>query len=240
MSQTKYLESLTELYQRGNFWRVGTIILAVVCLSQTAAIVVLSNKLSDARDDKEYILAPGISSLQTTRPGILPNTYVEESFKYVVEKINAFTWKSIEGQFESLYRDWYSHNLQQRTEANLSNTNYFETVKSRNLVSTFRYLPKESQFHWCGKVQLRKSSKGVACGIVSGVQDLYSKNVPISSKKVHFLLFATNKAPTQENPFAIKIERLKRADKTTLEKELRTAIEKGVISSEEGENHENS
>jgi hypothetical protein len=239
MSQSKYLESLTELYQRGNFWRIGTIVLGIVCMSQTVAIVTLSNKLSDSREQREYILAPGIQSLQTVRPGILPNTYIEESFKYIVEKINSFTWTSIEDNFKSLFENWYSHNLQVRTEANLQNTSYFEKVKSRNLVSVFKYLPKESQFHWCGKVKIRNAMKGVACGIVSGVQDLYSKNVPISSKKVHFLIFATNKAPTQENPFAIKIERLKRADKETLEKELKTAMDMGVLP-EEGESNESS
>ena len=233
-----YLESLCELYKRGNYWKVGSLILAILSAFQMIAVVSLSNRLTESRDNREYLVVPGAPSIQTVRSGVLPKTYIEESFKYVIEKINSFTWKSMDSNFEELFNYWYSHNLKTRTEANLQNSQYSKKVKSRELVSTFRYLPNESQYNWCGKLKLRGSTKGVACGIVTGVQELYSKNVPISSKKLHFLVLAINTAPTQENPFAIKIERIKRGPKSVLQADLQAALKDGVLPPEEGDSHE--
>ena len=78
--------------------------------------------------------------------------------------------------------------------------------------------------------------KGVACGIVTGEQRLFANhNIPVSRKKISYLIYAINVAPTNHNFFAIQVTRLKRGPINVLKTELESSLKDGVLPPEESD-----
>lgn len=229
MSNT-YLDQLVDSYKdNANFKKILFFLLLVVGC-QSIAIVVLTNKVLNNLDRTRYILSPGIAALTVVRPGDLPNSYIEESFRYVTNLLNGWTYSSIRDNYKSLFNNFYTHDLVVKTQANLMSQGYFEDVSSRKMISFWRILPEESEFHWCGEVSSRTEVKGVACGIVTGEQTLFADHsIPIKKEKISYLIYAVNVAPTPKNLFAIEITRLKRGPFFTLKEELARSLKDGVL-----------
>jgi hypothetical protein len=235
MSQ-EYLDQLAEVKHKTSVWKTVAIVSLFVIALQGASIVSLGMRLLDNVDRVRYILAPGVQSLTTVRPGELSEGYIEQTFRFVTDKLNSWSFESIKDNYKLLFDQFYAHTLKERTQSNLLSQHYFEDIAARKLVSFWTIIPAESEFHWCGKVSVYKEVKGVACGIVTGEQRLFSDfNVPINTQKLSYLIYAVNVAPTPLNFFATQITRIKHGPLESLRAELKKSLEDGVLPSEEGE-----
>lgn len=230
----KYLDALVDSKYKENVWKIVSLGMFGVVVILSVALCVVSNQLVSNIDRVRYILAPGIQTLETVRPGKLTDNYIEQSFLYVTEKLNSWSYSSIKGNYKVLFDNFYSGDLKVRTQANLRSQNYFDDVESRNLISFWSPDVSNSEFHWCGKVSVRKQIKGVACGIVTGERKLFADhNIPVSQEVVSYLIYAINIAPTQNNFFAVQVTRIKRGPLHVLKAELEASLKEGVLPSEE-------
>lgn len=229
-----YLDQLTQAYEDSSSLKKIAFAMLAVIFVEAIGIVYLTHKVLINVERTRYILSPGIAALTVVRPGELPPSYIEEAFRYATNLLNGWTYSSIHDNYKSLFNNFYSHELVTKTQANITSQNYFEDVLSRKLVSFWKVIPEESEFHWCGGISSRTEIKGVACGIVTGEQSLFAdNNIPIKKEKISYLLFATNVAITPKNLFAIEITRIKRGPLTTLRDELAKARKEGVIPKED-------
>ncbi len=233
MSQT-YLDQLTEAKSKEGLWKaiaVGTLLVIAI---QAIALVFVSVKMISNIDRVRYILAPGIQTLTTVRPGELPESYIEQSFQYITEKLNSWSYESIQSNYKTLFEQFYSGDLVNRTKANLNALGYFEDVEKRKLISFWTPIPAESEFHWCGKIAIGREAKGVACGIVTGEQRLFADhNIPVSKKNISYLVYAVNVAPNNTNFFAVQATRIKRGPFNVLKNELEASLKDGILPSQE-------
>ena len=237
MSST-YIDQLADTKNKESIWKIVALGSFAVIGVQTIVTGFLVFQLMQNFDRVRYIIAPGAQMLTTVRPGELPSTYIEQAFRFVTDKLNAWTYESIKDNYKVLFNSFYTHNLTERTQANLNSLHYFEDIDARKLVSFWNVSPDESEFHWCGKVSIFKENKGVACGIISGEQHLYADhNIPVSTQKVSYLIYAVNVAPTPTNFFAVQVTRIKRGPLATLKAELERSLNDGVLPSEE-DDHE--
>lgn len=228
-----YLDKLCDSYHQSNIWQRIAMGSGAVNIVQAVASVFLVSTLMGNIDRIRYILAPGVSALTTVRPGEMPESYIEQAFVYATDQLNGWTYLSVKDNYKKLFQHFYGPDLVTKTQANLIASNFFDEVDQRKLISFWQYIPDESKFDWCGKVSLSKEIKGVACGIVTGVQRLYAHhNVSVSDEKISYLVYAVNVAPTNNNFFAIKIMRVKRGPLKALQEELDRALKDGTLSNE--------
>lgn len=231
------IDALTKAMHGSLVWR--TVALISIGLN-AVAIVAASYAVTNLPDISklQFIIPPPPGVIDVVRIGELHKKTVELGFTQVASYINGWTYDSIEDNYRILFENYYSKELETRTKASLRAESYVEKAEEKKAVSMWKYLPDESDFKWCGKVQIQKNHKGVACGIVTGEQKLFiDHNSPLLTRKISYLMFALNVAPNPSTPgknmFAIKLFRVKRGDRKTLEKELKIAFEKGVLPPEE-------
>ncbi len=230
----KHIDQLADLKHKESTWKIVSIVLIVVIFIQAFALYFTASRLVSDIDRVRYILSPGIQSLTTVRPGQLSETYIEQSFLYITEKLNSWTYESIKDNYKVLFDEFYSSDLKVRTQANLKSQNYFDDVNKRKLVSLWTPIISDSDFQWCGNITARKEIKGVACGIVTGKRRLFADhNIPVSEENVSYLIYAVNVAPTPTNLFAIQITRIKRGPLNMLKAELESSLKDGVLPSED-------
>ncbi|MCB9229701.1 MAG: hypothetical protein H6618_08830 [Deltaproteobacteria bacterium] len=233
MKQT-YIDKLTEAEHVNGIWKLVSLVCFAVISIQAFASIYLSTKLVSNVDRIRYVLAPGVQTFTTVRPGELPSSYIEEAFRFITDRLNGWSYDSVKDNYKTLFTQFYDHGLTERTQANLKSLNYFEDIESRKLVSLWQVDSSESQYEWCGNVPVRGDIRGVACGIVSGTQRLYAEHsIPVSQTKVHYLIYAVNVAPTANNFFALQIMRVKRGPLQALKAELENSLKNGVLPSED-------
>lgn len=234
-------DEVAESKHEGSVWRNVALFLGCVAMISVSSTAYLGNKLSNVGDRTQFILAPGIQTLTIVRPGELPKSYVELAYKRVASLANGWNYSNVEDNYKTLFDLFYSKELTERTKANLESQNYFKKAEENQFHSMWRYLPRESQFNWCGEVKILNHHQGVACGIVTGEQTLYAgNNVPVLKRKLSYLMFALNVAPNPNTPgrnlFGIQFFRVKRGERSVLEKELKDALTKGVLPPEGEDN----
>lgn len=231
--KSTYIDKLTEAEHVNAIWKLVALVCFAVIAIQAFTTIYLSTKLISNVDRIRYVLAPGVQTFTTVRPGELPSSYIEEAFHFVTDRLNGWSYDSVKDNYKTLFTQFYDHGLKERTQANLKSLNYFEDIEYRKLVSLWQIDPSESQYHWCGDVPARGDVRGVACGIVSGTQRLYAEHsIPVSQTKVHYLIYAVNVAPTANNFFALQIMRVKRGPLQALKAELENSLKNGVLPAE--------
>lgn len=229
-----YIDKLAQQKHKKIIWKTVAMGAFGIIGVQAISLIFMTNALLSNIDKTRYILAPGIQTLTTVRPGALSEGYIEQTFRFVTDKLNSWSFLSIKDNYKVLFEQFYSHTLKEKTQANLQAQHYFEDIEARKLVSFWSVIPEESEFHWCGKVEAFREVKGVACGIVTGEQRLFSDyNVPINTQKISYLVYAVNVAPTPTNFFATQITRIKHGPLDSLRAELKKSLEEGVMPSEE-------
>ncbi len=225
-----YLDRLTDAYANSSNLKRLVLGLSLATAVQAITISILVSMVIQNMEKTRYILSPGIAALTVVRPGELSDSYIEESYRHISNLLNGWTYESISGNYASLFKHFYSPELVTKTQANLRTQNYLQEVTQRKLISFWRIIPQESEFHWCGEVEARREIKGVACGIVTGEQSLFADhNIPIKKEKISYLIYAVNVAPTPTNLFAIEINRLKRGPLLALKEELARSLKDGLL-----------
>ena len=234
----KYTDALASAMHSTNVWKGVSILFGVGLCYTHYQNYNLNNNVLKSLKEVQYIALPNPGIAAIVRPGELPKSYVEGVYRRVVANITAYDKHSIEDAFKENFELFYSQELIKNTQVNLKRFDYISEVKKRNIVSTFEFLPEKSKFEWCPQVQYYTNVKGVACGIVTGIQRKYTTKFedssPLGQKEVSFLIYGVNKhinfAPgALRGMFAIQIVRLKQGDYNQLQEELRMSVKEGVL-----------
>lgn len=227
------VKQLSAALYNASVWKTIGLISIIFNLVQLGSNTFLALKLSD-KSSVEYLI-PGIpGEITPVRVGAMPSSYIELAFKHAISFANAWTYHSIEDNYKHLFDNFYSKELEERTKANFIAEHYIDEIKSKKAVSIWDYSPADSEFHWCGKVNVLRSQRGVGCGIVTGTQHFYThNNNPVSSRKISYLVFGLNVAPNPNTPgknmFAVEIFRIKQGQLSILRQELEDARKNGVL-----------
>lgn len=179
------------------------ILILGMILSATTSIV-FGFQLLKGINSQRLILVPGIHrKLVVPAEAFLSDTYIKAVSKRVVELLEQWTYESIQDSYQELFKDYYDHGLTQLTKANLMSSNFIQKVIDNKMVSTFQFDWKRSDFKWCEQIQR-------ACAIVVGKRRLYlNHNEPFAEKEVAYLIVSSGVYPDENNPFAIRMTRLK-------------------------------
>ena len=115
-----YVDKLSEQKYVSSVWKVVSISCMAVMGILAISVIFLTVRISDNVDRIRYILAPGVQTFTTVRPGEMPQSYIEEAFRFVGDKLNAWSYDSIKDNYKTLFEHFYSHSLRERTQMSLS------------------------------------------------------------------------------------------------------------------------
>lgn len=155
-------------------------------------------------NSQRLVLVPGIHrKLVIPSEAFLSDSYIRAVSKRVVELNEQWTYESIEDSYTELFKEYYDHGLTELTKANLLSSNQIQKVIENKMISTFQFDWKKSEFKWCEHLQR-------ACALVAGKRRLYiNNNEPYSEKDVAYLIISSGVYPDENNPFAVRMTRLK-------------------------------
>lgn len=179
------------------------VVIFVMILSSITSII-FGVQLMKGVNSQRLVLIPGIHrKLVVPAEAYLSDTYIKAVSKRVVELLEQWTYESIEDSYLELFKDYYDHGLTQLTKANLTASNFVQKIIDNKMISTFQFDWSRSEFRWCEKIQR-------ACALVVGKRRLYINNTePFSEKEVVYLIISSGVYPDENNPFAVRMTRLK-------------------------------
>lgn len=180
------------------------IIIVFVLVLSAGTSIIFGVQLLKGVNSQRLVLVPGIHrKLVVPAEAYLSDTYIKAVSKRVVELLEQWTYESIEDSYQELFKDYYDHGLTQLTKANLNASNFIQKIVDNKMISTFQFDWQRSEFKWCEKIQR-------ACALVIGKRRLYiNNNEPFSEKEVAYLIVSSGVYPDENNPFAVRMTRLK-------------------------------
>lgn len=229
----KYLDRNRDLQHRSSVWKFVSLILLVVTMILCFTVVYLSIEVINRIENKEYILAPGIQTFTQVRPGELSTDFIASAYTYIIEKYHSWTYTNASSNYDELYRYFFTTNLSNKIRSDMKSQNFFEEISTRKINSFWTYLPEKSHFHWCPTARVYGRTSGVACGIVTGIQKMYTADfIPLNEVERSYLIYGINTIPDQRNFFAIRVMRLRAGPYNILKKELQNTLKTGVLPTE--------
>jgi len=226
-----WLDKLEGSQYQLKVWRSVAIIAVFLALGLGISTLLLAIKTLNDFKSERLVLVPAIQrKLVIPAQSYISNSYVEAVSKRIVELQEQWSFDSIQDNYDELFKTYYSHKLVELTKANLLSTDRFSYVKENKIVSTFDVDEKKSEFFWCEKINR-------ACALIAGKRSIFiNNNEPYSEKEVAYLILGQSVWPDENNPFALKISRVKIDDFSTspydnMKRQLEAA-KKGVIENE--------
>lgn len=203
-SSGSWLDQNLGLKAENHLLRSILIIIAFVMILSSATSIIFGLQLMKGINSQRLVLVPGIHrKLVVPAEAYLSDTYIKAVSKRVVELLEQWTYESIEDSYQELFKDYYDHGLTQLTKANLNASNFVQKIIDNKMISTFQFDWQRSEFKWCEQIQR-------ACALVVGKRRLYiNNNEPFSEKEVAYLIVSSGVYPDENNPFAVRMTRLK-------------------------------
>lgn len=200
----KWLDQNFGLRVENRLLRSMLIIITICFVLTTILTIYFGHRVIDGINSQRLVLVPAIQRKMTIpAEAHISDSYIKAVSKRVVELVEQWSYSTIEDNYKELFSDYYSHSLMELTNANLRASNYFERVIKNEMVSTFQFDWERSEFKWCEELN-------VACSLIVGKRRLYVKNnVSFSEKEVAYLILSDGIYPDDNNPFAVRIKRLK-------------------------------
>lgn len=209
-------------------WRSVALVLMVLSVGLGVSTLLLAIKTLNDFKSERLVLVPALQrKLVVPAQSYISNSFVKAVSNRIIELQEQWSYESIEDNFKELFETYYDHRLTELTKANLKATDRFNYVKDNRIVSTFDIDTKRSEYLWCKKLNR-------ACALIVGKRSIYvNNNEPYSEKEVAYLILAQSVWPDENNPFALKIARVKIDDFSAnpfenLKRQLESA-KKGVI-----------
>ncbi len=199
-----WLDQNLGLKAENHLLRSILIIVIFVMFMSAATSVIFGFQLMKGINSQRLVLVPAIHrKLVIPAEAYLSETYIKAVSKRVVELLEQWTYESIEDSYQELFKDYYDHGLTQLTKANLISSNFVQKIIDNKMISTFQFDWKRSEFKWCEQIQR-------ACAIVVGKRRLYiNNNEPFAEKEIAYLIVSSGVYPDENNPFAVRMTRLK-------------------------------
>lgn len=202
--RTEWLDKLLGTQVEMRSWRAFAFITTTLSLLLTGAVVFLVHQLINDTKNQKLVLIPALQRKMT----VVADSYLTESFiksicMRVVELQEQWSYETIADNYQELFKYYYSHGLEELTRANLTASDRYNYANQNKMVSVFRFDWAKSRFAWSEKL-------GRAVGLVSGKRSIFiNNNETYSEKDVAYLLISYGVYPDDNNPFAVKMDRIK-------------------------------
>lgn len=195
----------------------------------------LDEKLSNALKNARVILSPAVTAREVIdRGSIVSDSYIQSLATHVVGQLEAWTYETMESDYNILFKQYYDHTLENKSRADLSSSNRYQTVKDKHMVSIWKWnyrdrasaktepLEIDGEFTWCEAI-------GRACALVSGKSTIYiGHNQPYKTEDKTYFLLAKDIYPTKKNPFSLRVTRLVVGNKEEM-RQLMAAAKSGSL-----------
>jgi len=206
----KYSDRLMKMAVKFNISFSLNILLVLIVLHGQYRISLVSDryieldkKLDEALTKQRVLLTPAATGTDVFERGsIVSDSYIKGAAEEIVKNLESWTYESIKDNYSLLYKFYYDHLLQTKTEADLKSTDRFRVVNDKKMVSIWKPKKVDGEYTWCEAIDR-------ACAIVSGTTSTYiGHNQPYKSEEKTYFILARDIFPNKKNPFALKVTRL--------------------------------
>lgn len=179
-------------------------IITIIAIVSIFSNIYFYNKASQNLSHQRIILVPAINrKLVIPADSYISETYVQAVSKAVVQLNEVWSYDGYLNNINELCRDYYSREQCELVRANLKSMKREEFVRENKMFSQFTIDQDKSEYHYCE--QLKRP-----CSMVIGKRKLFfNNNDKVIEKEVGYLLIGENIWPDENNPFALRISRLK-------------------------------
>lgn len=183
----------------------ATLIAFVVLIVFMAGLIAfLLSKASDNLSNQRLVLVPAIhQKLEYPANSYISETYIQAVSNKVVELNESWSYDTYVNNVNELCRDYYQNNLCIITRSALSSSNREDYLLKNRVVSQFVIDKNKSRYHFCEALKR-------PCSLVIGKRRLFfNYNETVTEKDVAYLIIGDGVWPDSNNPFALRISRLK-------------------------------
>lgn len=167
-------------------------------------IAYLLSKASDNLSNQRIVLVPAIHQrLEYPANSYISETYIQAASNRIVELNESWSYDTYTNNINELCRDYYQHNLCVITKSALASTNREDYILKNRVVSQFVIDKDKSRYHFCEALKR-------PCSLVVGKRRLFfNYNESVTEKEVAYLIIGDGIWPDNNNPFALRVTRLK-------------------------------
>lgn len=206
MTDLTWVNKLQMVTAECNLWKkIAIFAFASVGILSITLGFMAYHYFSKINTQRLLLVAPtlGVGPVNVEADAVISDNIIKVIAKRVVELNEIWTYESIKDNFDELFKYYYDTEVVEITKNNLKSTNRYEYVMQNKIISTFKINWDKSEFSWCGKLQR-------ACSLVVGQRKIYlNNNEPYKEVDVAYLIFTHAIFPTQENPHAVRVKRIK-------------------------------
>lgn len=167
-------------------------------------IAYLLSKASDNLSNQRIVLVPAIHQrLEYPANSYISETYIQAVSNRIVELNESWSYDTYTNNINELCRDYYQNNLCVITKSALASTNREDYILKNRVVSQFVIDKDKSRYHFCEALKR-------PCSLVVGKRRLFfNYNETVTEKEVAYLIIGDGIWPDNNNPFALRVSRLK-------------------------------
>lgn len=199
-----YLDKTLGMHLEISFLKGVVKILTLSIVVLLASTVYFQNKASKNLDHQRIVMVPGINrKVVIEADSYISETYIKAVSNEVVSLNEQWSFEDYEHNIDDLCRDYYMREQCELLRANIRSTNRIEFVRQNKMFSRFYIDVDKSEYHFCTLLKR-------PCSLVVGKRSLFfNNNDKVSEKEVAYLIIGANVWPDDNNPFALRVSRLK-------------------------------
>jgi hypothetical protein len=203
-SKSSFLDKNLGMALEISFLRAVIKILILIVFILLASGVYFQNKAASNLDHQRILMVPAINrKIVIPADSYISETYIKAVSNTVVRLNETWNYEDYENSIEELCRDYYMREQCELLRANLKSTKRIDYVKQNKMFSLFKIDEDKSEYRFCKELKR-------PCSIVVGKRTLFfNNNDKIAEKEVAYLLIGENVWPDENNPYALRISRLK-------------------------------
>lgn len=176
----------------------------VLIIFMSGLVAYLLSKASDNLNNQRLVLVPAIhQKLEYPANSYISETYIQAVSNKIVELNESWSYDTYINNVNELCRDYYQNNLCVITKSALASSNREDYLLRNRVVSQFVIDKNKSKYHFCEALKR-------PCSLVIGKRRLFfNYNETVTEKEVAYLIIGEGVWPDGNNPFALRVSRLK-------------------------------
>lgn len=203
-SKNTYLDEYLGMKLEISFLRSTIKILSVVVFLLIGSIFYFQNKAASSLNHQRIVMVPAINrKLVIPADSFISETYIRAVSENVVRLNENWSYENYENSVEELCRDYYMREQCELLRTNLRASNRLEYIKENKIFSIFKIDEEKSEYHFCAELKR-------PCSIVVGKRSLFfNNNDKVAEKEVAYFIVGDNVWPDENNPYALRVSRVK-------------------------------
>lgn len=203
------VDSIVVLEYQVKILSLSLVIFFFLIVFMGGLISYLLSKASDNLSNQRLVLVPAIHQrLEYPANSYISETYIQAVSNRIVELNESWSYDTYMNNINELCRDYYQNNLCVITKSALASSNREDYILKNRVVSQFVIDKNKSRYHFCEALKR-------PCSLVIGKRRLFFNfNETVTEKDVAYLIIGDGVWPDNNNPFALRISRLKINDES--------------------------